>query len=506
VLLGEADGGPGREVHAWSRASQEREDEVAAAIAARPEPGGLCRVPSVAALPAGGLRLALEARGVCSWLCLPLRDPARPMGFLVLEALLRERRWREADIALLRTAGEIFASALERERAEAAREALETRLRQAERMEAIGTLAGGIAHDFNNILGAMLGYAEMALALLPADSRARHHVREVMKAGQRAVGVIDQILSFSRRGARERRPVRMAALVEEAIALLRVSLPATVAIRVRTAEGDAVVAGDAAQLQQVVMNLATNAAQAMAGHGTLEVALDTVELARETVLSHGTLAPGAYVRLIVRDTGHGMDPATLARVFEPFFTTKAAGAGTGLGLASVHGIVEDHGGAVHVRSRPGEGSTFAAYLARAEAAAEALEAETPPLARGHGETVLLVDDERPLVLLGEEILAALGYEPVGFDSSAEALAAFRAAPGRFDLVLADEVMPGLTGSQLAAAVHQIRPDLPVVLMTGYGGPVLRRQRRAAAVREVLKKPLLARDIAESLARHLQPAA
>jgi CheY-like chemotaxis protein len=244
----------------------------------------------------------------------------------------------------------------------------------------------------------------------------------------------------------------------------------------------------------------------MASQGTVEVGLATVELPGPVALSHGRLKAGRYARLTVRDAGQGMDEATLGRIFEPFFTTKATG--TGLGLASVHGIVAEHGGALDVRSRPGEGSSFAAYLACPKdfAAVAAASGEPAPLARGHGETVLLVDDEQPLVLLGEEMLAALGYEPVGYDSSPdEALAAFRAAPGRFDALLADEVMPALTGTELAAAVHRIRPELPVILMTGHGGEAGRqRHLQAAGVKEVLRKPLLARDIAQSLARHLHP--
>jgi CheY-like chemotaxis protein len=214
------------------------------------------------------------------------------------------------------------------------------------------------------------------------------------------------------------------------------------------------------------------------------------------------LAAGRYARLAVRDTGHGMDPAVLERVFEPFFTTKPAG--TGLGLATTYGIVGDHGGALNVRSRPGEGSTFEAYLPQAELAATDEPGPEAPVARGRGETVLLVDDERPLVMLGEEMLAALGYEPVGFESAPKALAAFRAEPARFDLALIDEVMPEMTGTELAAALRALRPELPVLLMTGHEGGIRPDRARVAGVREVLRKPLLSRVIAEGLARHLSP--
>jgi signal transduction histidine kinase len=468
---------------------------------------GCIQVPRAAALPASPERAFLEERGARSWLCVPLWRAGDRVGLLGFETMREERRWLADDLTLLRTAAEIFASALERARAAAERETLEARLRQAQRMEAIGTLAGGIAHDFNNILGAILGHAEMALLALPSRGRPAGHVRQVMKAGERAKGVVDQILAFSRRGERPRRPVRVQAVVEEAVDLLRASLPATITLRLRLEAEEAVVRGNPSQLQQVVVNLCTNAAQAMDGRGVLEIALGTVALARGATLSHGTLPAGRYVRLTVRDTGHGMDPATMERAFEPFFTTKAAGGGTGLGLATTHGIVADHGGALNVHSRPGKGSTFEAHFAQADVAS-AVDEEDPeaPVARGRGEVVLLVDDEQTLVLLGEEMLAALGYEPVGFDSAAKALAAFRADPGRFDLVLTDEVMPEMTGTELAQSLHEIRPELPILLMTGHGDPVQPHRLRVAGVREILKKPLLSRAIAEGLARQLRPSA
>jgi CheY-like chemotaxis protein len=249
------------------------------------------------------------------------------------------------------------------------------------------------------------------------------------------------------------------------------------------------------------MNLCTNAAHAMTGHGIIDVALEPVVLDTDQALSHGALAAGRYVRLSVRDSGHGMDAATLDRIFEPFFTTKEAGVGTGLGLAMVHGIVADHGGAIDVHSRPGAGSTFEVYFRQANATLTDDDRGDTPLPIGRGETILIVDDEKPLVQLGEEMVAALGYEPVGFDDSTRALAAFRADPQRFDLVLADEIMPGMTGTQLAAALRAIRPDLPVLLMTGFSGAA---GSSPPDVREILKKPLLPADIAGAIARHLHP--
>jgi signal transduction histidine kinase/ActR/RegA family two-component response regulator len=460
----------------------------------------------VGALPTGPDRTALEELGVRAWLCVPIRRAGgERIGFLGFEALSRHRRWREDDIVLLRTVAEIFANALERERAAAKREMLEAELHRAQRMEAVGTLAGGIAHNFNNILGAIMGYAEMALDALPRDSRTWGHVREIWKAGERARGVIAQVLAFSRRGHTERRPVRMPTLCQEAVSLLRASLPATVTIelRVEAAATEAVVQGDPNSLQLVVVNLCTNGAQAMDGRGVLVIRLDTAAFDRELALSHGALAPGRYLRLAVTDTGHGIDRATAERIFEPFFTTKDPGRGTGLGLAMTHAAVTDHGGGLNLLSRPGEGSTFEVYLPLAEVSAETDDHTAPAsVPRGSGEVILLVDDDRTLVRLGEEMLAMLGYEPVGFDSAARALAAFRADPRRFDLVLTDEVMPEMTGTEFAAELHRISPDLPVILMTGHGGPVRTDHLHAAGIREVLRKPLTSRGIAEAFVRHL----
>jgi signal transduction histidine kinase/CheY-like chemotaxis protein len=446
--------------------------------------------------------LRLEERAIRSWLCVPLWHAGNRLGFLGFDAIAAEKHWADADIALLRTVGEIFASALGREQAEREKRTLESRLRHARRIEALGTLAGGIAHDFNNILGAILGYTEMALGRLRRGSPARQYVQEVRKAGERARDVVDRILAFSRRTEQRLRPVLMRPLLEETASLLGASLPSTVTLQMRLPDEEAIALGEPSRLQQVVMNLCTNAAQAMAGQGVIDIGLDLVAFDRERLLSHGALASGRYVRLTVSDHGHGMDAETLERIFEPFFTTKKVGTGTGLGLAMVHGIIADHGGAIDVRSSRGAGSSFAVYFRQAEAAPaddESVDARVP---LGRGQTILLVDDERPLVLLGEEMLAAIGYEPVGFDNSSAALAAFRADPDRFDLVLTDELMPGMTGCELALAVHEIRPDLPIILMTGYTGHLEPQRLQAAGIREVLSKPLLSAPLSVRIARHL----
>ncbi|MGH6943013.1 MAG: DAHL domain-containing protein, partial [Geminicoccaceae bacterium] len=314
VLFG-ADGATAADVYSWHREGAAAPDGWLDAVPALEsgwtlegnEHRGCIDVPSTMALPQSPERAVLEQRAIRSWLCVPLWHAGRRIGLLGFDAVRREKRWPDDDIALLRMAGEIFANALERERAEREKETLEGRLRQAQRMEAIGTLAGGIAHDFNNILGAILGYAEMALARLRRGSLPWQHVQEVRKAGERARGIVDQILTFSRRAEHARRPVRMQPLLEEAVGLLRAALPATIEIRVSIQAEDAVVLGESTEIQQVVMNLCTNAAQAMEAHGTVEALVVAVATAAERVLSHGTLAAGNYVRLVVKDTGYGMD-------------------------------------------------------------------------------------------------------------------------------------------------------------------------------------------------------
>jgi signal transduction histidine kinase/ActR/RegA family two-component response regulator len=464
---------------------------------------GCVHVPEIQSLPDGPEKSQLQALGIRSWLCIPIGLAGRWSGFLTLDTISSAKRWSDDDIALLRTAGEIFTNAIERERSEAERQALEARVHQGERLEAIGTLAGGVAHEFNNILGAILGYCEIGLESLKQPSAPRRHMQQIMKAGKRAQGIVDQILTFSRRGDREYRPIEATPVVAEALDLLRASLPATLSIRSHFAVEGVRLLGNATELQQVVMNLCTNAAQAMDGRGAIDVSLDSVESPDERSLSHGDLPPGRYIRLAVTDAGPGMEPVVMERIFEPFFTTKRPGRGTGLGLATVHGIVTQHGGTMNVISHQGAGSTFEAYfpqtdeVAREDARVEA----TAPL--GHGETILLVDDETPLVMVGEEMLASLGYEPVGFQKSTAALAAFHADPHRFDLVLTDEIMPDMTGTELATALHQVRPDLPIVLVTGHIGPVRSSGLEAVGIREVLKKPLLSNPLANCLAKHLR---
>jgi PAS domain S-box-containing protein len=415
--------------------------------------------------------------------------------------------FRQRGLALRDQAGRPYRMAgsmediTDRKNTEAERERLETQLRQAQKLEAIGTLAGGIAHDFNNILAAILGYGEMAQKDAPEGTAQRRHIDAALSAGMRAKSLVERILAFSRSGMGERVPVHVQSVVVEALDQLSASLPHGITLEQRLEAGDAAVLGDPTQVHQVVMNLCANAVQAMKSQGTLTVMLDRVDLSAPRCAT-SVLPDGAYVRLCVRDTGVGIAAQVIERIFDPFFTTKEVGVGTGLGLSLVHGIVTDLGGGIDVQSRLGEGASFTVYLPW-NTTVQAPESVQETVVGGGGETVLLVDDEEALVRLGEEMIAGLGYEPVGFTSSTAALEAFRATPGRFDAVLSDESMPEMTGSELAKAIREIRDDIPIVLMSGYVTAALTHRARDAGVLDVLAKPLVARDIARSLADALQ---
>jgi PAS domain S-box-containing protein len=397
-------------------------------------------------------------------------------------------------------------------RAEQTRAALELQLRQAHKLQAIGTLAGGIAHDFNNILTAILGHAELlergqpgqaaAGRAAPSAEDVRACAAGILAAGKRARDLVQQILTFSRRRERPCQLTRLQPIVEEALQLLRPALPANIEIRTAFAcEGQHVFA-DATQLHQVVVNLCTNAAQAMLERGgVLELLCSQVVLDAAFCRAHPGTRPGPHQRLVVRDTGHGMAPAVLERIFEPFFTTKEAGGGAGLGLAVVHGIVRGHHGAIEVDSRPGEGTEVRIYLpvAEAPAGAESAEASTMPL--GRGERVLFVDDEAMLATLIARTITDLGYRVTAHRRPSEALAEFVRDPMQFDLVLCDLTMPGMTGLEFAQHLHRIRPELPVLLTSGFIADLDAGDLQRSGIRELLEKPFLIEHLASALARH-----
>lgn len=430
--------------------------------------------------------------------------------FWEVEYRLRNQRsghwhwYRERGVALRDAQGKPYrmAGSVEdisvRKSAEADRDRLEGQLRQAQKLEAIGTLAGGIAHDFNNVLAAILGYGEMAQKDAPEGSPLRRNIDAAISAGMRAKSLVERILAFSRSGVGERVPVHVQSVVAETLDLIADSVPPGVRVERQLSGADAAVLGDPTQIHQVVLNLCTNAIHALQAEGTLAVALEAVDLAEPRTVTTGCLPSGSYMRLSVRDTGCGIPDHVLERIFDPFFTTKKIGVGTGLGLSLVHGIVTDLGGGVDVQSQRGSGSTFTVYLPWHGNVVKPAASEEV-IANGSGETILLVDDEEALVRVGEEMLAMLGYEPVGFASSTAALETFRASPRRFDAVLSDEAMPDMTGSELAREIRKLHPDIPIVLMSGYVTAALHARAHDAGVVEVLAKPLVSRDIARSLA-------
>ena len=375
---------------------------------------------------------------------------------------------------------------------------LEAQLQQAQKMEAIGTLAGGIAHDFNNILMAIMGYAEMTGIAIPKESEAHQTLGQVLKAGHRAKELVKQILGFARQSKEEKKPIKVGLIAKEVLKLLRASLPSTIEIRYEsTARSDTVMA-DPIQIHQVLMNLCTNAHYAMSQKGgVLEISLSDVELDSKNASQYPDLEPGSYVKLTVSDTGFGMDQGTLERIFDPYFTTKEKGVGTGMGLAVVHGIIKSHRGAITVQSEPGKGSSFQALLPLVEMELKP-EVEALELYPQGNERILFVDDEEPIMDLGKRMLGHLGYDVVALTSSMEALAVFREKPNQFDLVITDQTMPGLTGEMLTKEVMRIRPDTPVILCTGFSEHIAEEQARAIGIKAFLMKPLLLKDIAQTV--------
>jgi len=390
----------------------------------------------------------------------------------------------------------------ERKKAEQAKAKLEAQLRQAQKMEAIGTLAGGIAHDFNNILFAVFGFVELAIPDLPEGNHARKKLGEVLKAANRAKDLVCQILTFSRQSEKERKPFKLDLIVKEGLKLLRASLPTTINIRHNIDKKCGYIMADPTQVHQVIMNLCTNAYHAMRERGgLLEVNLDVVEINGGLAGDLANLQVGGYVRLTVSDTGHGMDQGTMERIFDPFFTTKPVGEGTGMGLATVHGIVTSHGGAIAVHSELEKGTIFDVYFPRFESGV-ALKAEMAEPAPGGNERILFVDDEEPLVRMGQQMLERLGYHVSARTSSMEALEAFRAQPDRFDLVITDQTMPNMTGVQLARELMRIRPDIPIILITGFSEIVPPEKAKKMGIREYLMKPVVTSNFGKAIRRAL----
>ena len=375
--------------------------------------------------------------------------------------------------------------------------AIELQLQQAQKMESIGTLAGGIAHDFNNILSAIMGFTELAKLATEPKCKMADYLDQIHNAGQRATELVKQILTFSRKKAMEKSPLQISLIVKEALKLLRASIPSTITIE-QDITSEAKVLADSTQIHQVVMNLCTNAYHAMADTGgVLSVSLREIDVDTSTIDTLAEIPPGRYIVLSVSDTGCGMDATTKAKIFEPYFTTKEQGRGTGLGLAVTEGIVKDHQGRIGVYSEPGEGTTFHVYLPIIIAESRA-PLEQKPVPPGHGERVMVVDDEETIRTLTCQFLQYGGYKCENFANGHEAWEALAAAPQEWDMLITDRTMPQMTGEQLISKVQSIRPDMPIILATGYISGGNGSAKEIEGVR-CLTKPIARRELMQCLA-------
>jgi signal transduction histidine kinase/ActR/RegA family two-component response regulator len=433
----------------------------------------LCRVPGYPVVVAVGRSEATLLQG---WVQDAWTNAARTFAITALAALLL--------VAFLRQ--------LRR------RERLAAHLHQSQKLEALGTLAGGIAHDFNNILGAILGYGELAQQGAASGSAQRRYVDNIVLAANRARDLVARILAFSRPGVSAPRPLVLQQVVHEAIELMRLSLAPDVRLETRLPAAPVVVMGDGAQVHQVVGNLLSNAVQAVDGHGRVEVSVEETQIESVRDLAAGRLWPGRYGVVLVSDTGPGIPADVVNRIFDPFFTTKPVGVGTGLGLSQVHASVLDHKGAVAVESSAGRGTRFRIYLPLTDRRPE-LESERPSAPMGNGQVVMVVDDEPALVSLAEEVLASIGYEPVGCVGARQAQEVFRASPQRFDALLTDVLMQDMNGPELAMELRKHNPRLPVILMSGFCGAKLKERAAAVRAHALLMKPLKSERLAQCLA-------
>jgi signal transduction histidine kinase len=487
--------------HLWCRPGKSFSPgwpENASALAARlgQSVDGIIHVPRVNRMPSGEDKDACIAAGLGGWGCITHVHEDGNSVTLGFDAIDRRCRIAAGELGLLRMALDTIVSAVGRHSMEKERTRLETRLQQARRLETVGTFTSGMAHNFNNILGGILGHSEVIEEHFGSDARLLRNLGAIRRGAERARDLVDQILTFGRRRDARRRPLSARALVSEAESLLNVSLPPGIVLAIHQPPTAAMVSGELAQLQQVILNLCNNAAQAMENAGRIEVETEVREVTAERSLSHGELQPGRYVRISVRDAGCGMEGATLARIFEPFFTTRSAG--NGLGLATVREIVREHGGAINVQSTPGEGSRFEVWLPGLAMAGPALEADRSIPPPGRGGTVLIVASDGARLLRDEDMLAALGYEPVGFTGADAALAACRATPQRFDALVVGQLGSAIGSLELAAALHAAAPCLPVVLAIKSIEEIDADTLVAAGIADIVRWPIAAQEIATAL--------
>ena len=445
------------------------------------------------------LGVYLQPLGVTSMLDVPIHSHGKAIGALCCEHVGEKRQWKPDEQTFVIAVANLVAMQL----VQAEHQELEEQLRQAQKLEALGTLAGGIAHDFNNILAAIISFAELAKMDNSGNDELCENLDQILKAGNRATSLVRQILWFSRQQKQTRHHIQLCSVLTEALGLMRATLPTTIEIEQSIADPLPEVLADASQLHQVVMNLCANASHAMRGQqGRLRVELAVVSLAADNLGGNPGLQPGDYVRLRFSDTGHGMDEATCKRIFEPFFTTKAPGEGTGLGLSVVHGIIKSHDGAITVQSTPGQGTTFTILLPAAPKPLVARDVTPGIIPTGNGQRILFVDDEPDLCEAASRMIDRLGYVPVTFNSSEAAWKAIQIQPDNYDLMVSDLTMPVLTGPDLARNVLGLRPKFPIILTSGYAGGMSDTILRELGVRELVPKPLDFHSLAHAINRAL----
>ena len=384
---------------------------------------------------------------------------------------------------------------------------LEKQLLTAQKMEAIATLSGGIAHDFNNILAAIITNTELTLDDLPEHSSEHEQLKIVLQAALRGKSLVKQIKTISQQTASERVPVRIEQIISECLLLLRATLPASIEIRKHITPEPGLISADPTQLHQVILNLCTNAAEAMQnGGGVLEINLEPFHHRAAYESDYPGLPSGDFLRLTITDNGHGMDSAVMERIFDPFFTTKGKGKGTGLGLSVVHSIVKNHGGTIMVDSEPGRGTTFQVFLPRLSSISQPAEKNPLLPLSGGKESILLVDDEVELIYAGRKMLERLGYQVVTASDGLEAFQHFIAEPNRFDLVITDQTMPDMTGEMLAREMLNIRSDLPIILCSGHGpsadSELCHQRAKEIGIRELISKPFEREEMTRAIRRVL----
>jgi len=415
-----------------------------------------------------------------------------------------EKRVEERTSDVMKANEELTREIEAHRRAEEEKRGLEAQLRQAQKMEAIGTLAGGIAHDFNNILSPIIGYTEMILEDVPKNSKLAEKLEQVQLAANRARDLVRHILTFSRQTDQELTPLEMQPIIKESLKLLRASLPSTIDIKQNIDMNCGPILADLTQIHQIIMNLCTNAFHAMREDGgVLGIELSEEEIRSTDLMYKLNLNPGPHAKLSISDTGHGMSRSVQERIFDPYFTTKAPGEGTGLGLAVVHGIVKSYGGDISIYSEPGKGTTFHVYLPCIETELLENDASLSDVAITGEEHILIVDDEKYIVVMMKEMLERLGYKVTPFTNSLEALKEFRKDPARFDVVITDQTMPYKTGSELAEELMRIRHDIPVILCTGFSELLSEEKAKAIGIREYISKPVVKSEISKAIRNALE---